>query len=40
MTLCIELIGIAILIVWLIIPVREFKGILTRLRKRDEEAGR
>lgn len=33
LTLTIEICGIVILLVWLVIPVQEFKHILTGLRK-------
>ena len=36
MTLSIELAGVLILCVWIVIPIAEFKKILTALRSRDE----
>jgi hypothetical protein len=35
MTLSIEIVGVVILCVWIVIPVAEFKKILTALRSRD-----
>jgi hypothetical protein len=35
LTLLIELIGIGILLLWIVLPVREFRGIFARIRHRD-----
>ena len=37
MTLLIELVGLAVLIVFVVIPVREFRGILAALRRRGDD---
>jgi len=34
MTLTIELVGLLILCIWIVIPIREFKQILAKLRPR------
>ena len=36
MTLAVELIGVAILLVFIVIPIQEFKGILTKLRRQGD----
>ena len=36
MTLLIELIGLAILLVFVVIPVQEFRGILSKLRRQGD----
>jgi hypothetical protein len=36
MTLSIELIGLLILCIWIVIPIREFKQILAKLRPRAD----
>ncbi len=36
MTLTIEAIGIAILCIWVIVPIGEFRSIFRRLRQRQE----
>ena len=35
MTLTIELVGLLILAIWIVIPIREFKQILAKLRPRE-----
>jgi uncharacterized membrane protein YcjF (UPF0283 family) len=35
MTLTIELVGLLILCIWIVIPIREFKQILAKLRPRE-----
>ena len=37
-TLLIEAVGVAILLLWIVIPIREFHGILKRVRRRDTAA--
>jgi len=37
-TLTIELIGVVILLLWIVIPVREFRSILTTIRHRNDAA--
>ena len=36
MTLSIELVGLLILCIWIVIPVKEFKQILAKLRPRAD----
>lgn len=35
MTLSIELVGVAILCIWIVVPIREFKAIFAGLKHRD-----
>lgn len=35
MTCAIELVGVVILAIWIVVPVREFRKILERLREKD-----
>lgn len=35
MTLTIEAVGIAIFLVWIVIPIREFRTILKRLKQKE-----
>ena len=37
-TVCVEAVGIVILLCWIVVPIREFKGIFKRL-KAEERAG-
>jgi len=37
-TLTIELIGVVILLLWIVIPVREFRSILKTIRHRNDAA--
>ena len=34
-TLLIETVGVVILLLWIVIPIREFRGILKRIRSRE-----
>jgi hypothetical protein len=40
MTLSIELCGLLILCIWIVIPIREFKQIFTRIRPRENHQER
>jgi len=47
MTLCVEIVGLTILSIWIVLPVREFQDIARRLRaeraaaraKREQQTG-
>ncbi len=34
MTLSIEAVGVVIFCIWIVVPIREFRGILNRMRRR------
>jgi hypothetical protein len=38
MTLSIEAVGIAILCIWIVVPIKEFRTILARLKDKDDRA--
>jgi uncharacterized membrane protein YcjF (UPF0283 family) len=37
MTLAIELVGVIILAIWIVVPIREFRRILQRLKEKETE---
>jgi hypothetical protein len=38
MTLSVEIVGFVILTVWVVVPIREFKGIFKRLKQENAKA--
>jgi hypothetical protein len=36
-TLLIELVGVVILLMWIVIPIQEFRAILKKIRSRDDD---
>ena len=35
-TLCVEAVGLVILLTWVVVPIREFKGIFRRLKQEEQ----